>query len=215
VKYSVLNHLEVFVRSYIPSGPPWNAKNVVGSNFRNLCHGIAFEFTRADHAVYDFIQEMMPDTTDEYVGRWEKAVGIPDDCFLGTGTVGERRRDVVTKLAASGLQTSDDFVALAAIYGVVITCEAGIDTAVSFGTDKEARNSIVITFTELAGIEGFQDVPPNATEVGWEFRASEVGPPAWPEEGLRFGESDMAVLECLFSKLKPATAQLVFLYTGA
>jgi hypothetical protein len=124
---SALDHLEIFVRHYMPSGKAWDLKNTMGSSIRNLANGFTEEFARGDLALNDFIQEMMPDTTDEYVSRWEKAVGIPDDCFEVAADLDTRRLNVQRKLSLLGLQTKADFEGFAASLGVFITARSGAD----------------------------------------------------------------------------------------
>ena len=51
-------------------------------------------------------------TKTELLTRWESAVGIPDSCFPGTGTIDERRAHVLLKLAKMNVQTAEEFVTL-------------------------------------------------------------------------------------------------------
>jgi len=40
-----------------------------------------------------------------FLDEWERALGIPDDCFDLANTDDERRINILTKLAALGVQT--------------------------------------------------------------------------------------------------------------
>jgi uncharacterized protein YmfQ (DUF2313 family) len=124
----------------------------------------------------------------------QKAVGIPDDCFPGTGDADERRNHILTKLSSLGIQTADEFVALAALFGVTVTVESGsvsgafpmVFPITFFDASQPARYTIVVTFTVIGG----DDFP-------FEFP-------------FTFGDAATAILECLFSKLKPANCGLIF-----
>jgi uncharacterized protein YmfQ (DUF2313 family) len=181
------------IADYLPGGRIFQAKNMPASNLRKLITGIAHELFTADGYVCDYQNDINPSLTTYFLDEWESALGIPDSCFSGTGSLNERRRDIVVKLASLGVQTADDFVALAALFGIAITVESGFSYAVFpmtfpiyLTTIEEARFTIFITFT-VVGLDRF--------------------PLTFP---ILFGDNTLAVLECLFRKLKPANCQIVF-----
>lgn len=182
------------IANHMPGGLIFAAKNIAGTIIRKILRGFAIEFLKVDSFIALLRKDTVPDTTEHFISEWEDALGIPDTCFGGSGTDIERRRDIVTKLASLGLQTSPDFVALAAIFGIEITAESGslhgihgaLPPKVYGGGDVEARNTIVIRPTEAIG-ESF--------------------PYTFP---ITFGTAELATLECLFQKLKPANVNLVF-----
>lgn len=106
---------------YLPNGRTFAAKNIFTSNLRSLLRGFAHEFCRARSYLGDMLREYNPLNTTLYLSEWEKALGIPDDCFPGNGPDLERRRDILAKLAASGIQTAQDIIDLAAIFGFTVT----------------------------------------------------------------------------------------------
>lgn len=180
---------------YLPGDRLFAAKRIAGSALRRFLLGLSGELRRANGTLWDYQREILPDQTTKFLPEWERVVGIPDDCFSGTGTIDERRRDVLVKLAASGVQTADDFVTLAALFGVEITVQSGIDTVqfpITFpflfiDNETEARFTIVITFKG-------------------------VTTPFFPLQfPVVFGESVVGALICLFQKLKPANVNLVLL----
>ena len=138
----------------------------------------------------------MTDCTVSFLDEWESAVGIPDDCFTGQGTNDERRRDILTKLASLGIQTAQDFEDLAEIFGVDVIVLGGAESGsvfplifpviVFFNSAKEARFTIIVTFI---------------LEAANEF------PLTFP---IQFGSDEIAILECLFTKLKPANCDIIF-----
>lgn len=179
---------------YLPGGLLFASRSVQDSNFRKLLRGMSGELFRSNGLLKEYCEQIIPDQTVKFISEWESALGIPDDCFSGTGTLDERRRDVLTKLAALGVQTQQDFIDLAATFGVMITINAGISEitfpltfpVVMFTTEKEARFTIVVRFT---------------------VQAANKFPLVFP---ITFGSGEIAVLECLFTKLKPANCDIIF-----
>jgi len=180
---------------YFPSGDAFEAVNINESTSRNFLKGLAVECKKGEDALQSYIEEYGIEESDELLGRWESAIGIPDCCFSGSGTLDERRRDVVVKLASLGVQTANDFVELAKIFGVDVTITAGIINSnvfpfqfpiVFYPNAKAARFTIVVTFN---------------LEVGGRF------PYTFP---IKFGVVEINILECLFRKLKPANCDIIF-----
>ncbi len=170
--------------SYLPGGALFASKSVSNSNFRKLLRGMAGELFRSNGLLKEYSEEIIPDLTVKFIGEWESAVGIPDDCFKGTGDIATRRRDILTKLAALGVQTLDDFRDLAITFGVVATIVAGSESGISFSSNKAARFTIVVSLT-----------------------LPERFPYTFP---ITFGDDLIALLECVFKKLKPANCQVLF-----
>lgn len=180
--------------AYLPGGTLFASRSVQDSNFRKLLRGMAGELFRSNGLLREYSCEVLPDQTEKFLDEWESALGIPDDCFSGEGSLNDRRRDVLTKLAASGIQTEQDFIGLAAIFGVVITVTPGLEEiqfplvfpVLMFATESEARFTIVIEFTVLD---------------------TSRFPLTFP---FQFGDDVIAILECLFNKLKPANCNIIF-----
>lgn len=178
--------------SWMPPGMAWAAFRITDTNAWRFLNGLAPEFVR----LATFIREArvtIPKITnnDDFIDEWEVAMAIPDDCFPGTGTLVERWTHVLAKFALMNVQSSADFVALAAVLGFTVTVEGGIGSVLFPGTisdPKEARNTIVVTF----------DVEePNAF------------PFTFP---ITFEQNQTQVVECAFETLRPAHNQLRFLY---
>lgn len=180
--------------AYMPGGQMFGSRYVHDSNFRRLLRGMANELFRANGYLRAYTGEVIPDETEKFVPEWESALGIPDRCFGGDGTLAERRRDVLIKLAALGVQTAEDFEALGALFGVSIAVRPGRAFSVFplefpvllFNTDKEARFTIVVDFP---------------------VTASNQFPLTFP---FVFGDETIGVLECLFNRLKPANCNIIF-----
>ena len=183
--------------NYLPGGKLFSIKNIQNSNFRKLLVGLAGELFTADGYIRSYSQEILPDEAVLFIDEWEKALGIPDDCFSGTGTLDDRRKHILVKLASLGIQTADDFVDLAALFGVTITVTPGSDfysfaqfpvefPFPFFGSEEESRFNIVVEFT-------IQD----SAKFTFFFPYT-------------FGDALLQILECLFNKLKPANCTITF-----
>ena len=178
--------------AYMPGGQLFAAKSLQDSNYRKLLRGVAGELFRANGLLREY--DILPDTTVKFIEEWESAVGIPDACFKGTGTINQRRRDVLVKLSALGVQTAQDFVDLAAIFGVDVTVRGGsvngcfplVFPIILFDTEKDARFTIIVQFT-VDGANRFPLVFP-----------------------FPFGDGDISLIECVFRRLKPANCDILF-----
>ncbi len=179
---------------YLPGGCLFASASVSNSNFRKLLRGMAGELFRSNGLLKEYSEQIIPDQTVKFIEEWESSLGIPDDCFSGTGTLTERRRDILVKLASLGVQTAQDFVDLATTFGITVTVGPGINEitfpltfpVVMFSTLKDARFTIVVRFT---------------------VEAANRFPLVFP---ITFGSGEIAILECLFTKLKPANCNIIF-----
>ncbi len=191
--------------AYLPQGRAFAAKHVEGSVTRGLLAGLSGELIRNAELIEEFRQEILPDETILFVDEWERAVGIPDACFTGSGTVAERRADVLAKLTSLGVQTSEDMRLLALlVYGVELTIvNPPVDTVnvfpytfnptgepdpdsdggeFNFGlSNRESRFQIVIRYDNL----------PISVRFPYTFP-------------IPFLTREVAVIECLFAALRPA-----------
>ncbi len=199
---TAIDHLEIFVRHYMPSGKAWDAKNKIGSNIRNLASGFTEEFARGDLTQHNFIQEMMPDTTDEYVGDWEKAVGIPDHCFTVAPDLETRRLNIKTKLSLLGLQTKADFEGFATSIGLSIKARSGIDHATIADGGYETELPVVDIPTEMATIKAARQTLVITTLIAPESFTYEFDFP--------FSSPAQTLLECVFRDAKPANCNILF-----
>ena len=179
---------------YLPGSELFEAKNIDGSNFRDLLRGLAGAFKTAQEYISTIEAEYFPAGTTLYIDEWESAVGIPDSCFSGTGALEERQRDVIIKLASLGIQTEEDFEELAALFGVTVDVQQASPHAVFpmifpiyfVGGAIDARFTIIVTFT---------------------VDAASRFPLTFP---FIFGAAAIGILDCLFRKLKPSNCNIIF-----
>lgn len=177
---------------YLPNGRVFEAKNIKGSNLRDLLTGLAGELQRVQDYLCVIEKEYLPDQTVLYLDEWEKALGIPDNCFGDSTTESDRRRDILAKLTALGVQTAQDFEELALLFGKVVTVtplseEAFPPYNVPFTPVSlpESRFTIVVT-----GVNLVTNLPPYDV-------------PFTPG-------NDASIIECLFNQLKPANCTVIF-----
>ena len=194
IAHSVEDHADALA-DYMPNGRLFESKKINDSNFRQLIRGIANELFTAEGYLISLNDEYLPDQTVLFISEWESALGIPDNCFSGSGTINERRKNVLVKLASLGVQTANDFEELGDIFGVDVSVHAGVDFSsvfpatfpfIFFNSAKEARFTIIIDFT-------IQEA--NKFTLTFPFI---------------FGNKETAILECLFNKLKPANCDIIF-----
>jgi len=192
IQSHTIDEMIASMASYLPGNEMFIAAKVAGTNQFDLLRGLGFALLDAENFVQVYNAEFIPDNTSAFVEEWESALGIPDDCFPGPAEsdLAIRKSHILIKLASLGVQTSADFVNLATILGFP-------DTTVISGVNEgitplsEARFTIVVGFP----------APP-----------SNIFPLDFP---IPFGTTQFAILECLFTKLKPANCVIQFqLQTG-
>lgn len=122
-RHSLLEHARMLA-AYLPNGKTFGGKNVPSANINQILRGVSGEVRTAEGYLVTLEEEYFPDETLLFLVEWEQAVGIPDDCFTGEGTLDARRVDVMVKLASLGVQTVQDFIDLAVIFGVDLSIDA-------------------------------------------------------------------------------------------
>lgn len=173
---------------YLPSGYTFEAKNVYDSNLRSLLRGLASELKITQDYISTFEDEYFPDTTKLFLSEWESALQIPDECLIVEETDDKRLRNIIIKLANMNLQMCSDFVNLASLFGVNVTCTPGSELTgvITFDSITTARNTIVIDFP----------LPPGDSFT-YDF-------------SIIFGDQTQTIIKCLFEKQRPAHAVLLF-----
>lgn len=180
------------IAAYLPGGDLFIAAHIEGTNQNDLLRGIGFTLLDAENFIKVYNSEFIPDTTNVFIEEWESTLGIPDGCFPGPdeSDLSIRRSHILVKLASLGVQTVDDFLNLAIIMGFPsIEVIPGVDFNIK--PIEEARFTIVVRFPGSAA---------NAFPIDFAFV---------------FGTDQFDIIECLFSRLKPANCNIIFtLITG-
>ncbi len=183
---------------YLPDGKLTIAKNIPSSNLKKLLNGLSIEGIRAENLIQQISINHDINQTIYYIDEWESAVGIPDNCFSGTGTIEERRLDVLVKYARMNLTTKQDFIDLAALYGYPITITSGYYASLFpwcfphyFYGGPTSRFVIIVDFLTVPGTGGFPQCFP------WYFESTVT-----------------SKIECIFKKCVPANVLVLFKYSG-
>lgn len=104
------------VNLLLPPGRAW--AKAPDSILQRLLRALSESLYRVETRSDDLYRETNPEQTYELLERWERALGLPDNCTVqGSLTVYERRRAVVSKLVHAGGQSRPYFIALAASLG--------------------------------------------------------------------------------------------------
>lgn len=149
--------------------------------------------------------ESTPDTTTEMLEDWERALGLPEECYDEVPqTVEARRAIVIEKLTTIGAQSREYFIGIAQRLG-----------------HPDARISEFSPFrcgVSRCGSTQWRVGPPDERYV-WRMY---VGPSAksWFQAGKsRCGQDPQmrirrsAAVECIINKLKPEHTRVIFLYS--
>jgi uncharacterized protein YmfQ (DUF2313 family) len=183
--------------SFMPGGRPFLAARLPSTTLRKLLYGLGEELYRVDSVINDITFEHQ---TTLLIDQWESALGIPDECFPGTGDLATRRTHVLAKLAALGIQTAQDFVDLATLFGYTIEIIPGANRGLFpfsagfpvyfFDYKATARFTMFIRMTTLTFPNVFTYTFP-----------------------LLFEDRSFSIIECLLEHLRPANTDIVWEYT--
>lgn len=182
--------------AHFPQGGVFDAVRRDESTFRNLLEGVSGEFLRLEQQVHDLCKELDPNSTRLLLEEWERSLGIPDDCIGISGTVEERRQAILLKLRGLRLQTADDFIELAAIFGKVIFIIPGAVPGsypatypTIYGGSEKARHTMIVVFP---------------------FEKNNVYNLAYPSP---YGNTG-GVVECLILNNRQSNVKVIFRYEG-
>ena len=182
---------------YLPNDILHRAKNKDGANLRKILIGLAAQWLNFRSTLNDVFAEYNPNNTTALIEEWEEFVGIPDSCISNTGTLAQRRTNILLKLAGINATTSKQFETIAATLGYTVQVQSGVDTStfpmtfpIILMSAAEAPFVIVVTMSIADRPSGFTYTFP-----------------------LTFTSQAPVILECLFNKLKPANTLLFFRYS--
>ena len=176
----------------MPGDRPFHAKNISNSRLRLLLFALALEIWRAESKVENIAEQYNIFNTTDLLEEWEAAVGIPDGCFDGSGTVEQRRTNIIAKIRANGVATAEAFISLAHFMGYTIE---------------------IIPLGEVAYPP--YDVPffpvnlPQGRFV-WVIKGYGIAPFTPPYDVPFTPMIGSDVIPCFFNKLKPANTILLF-----
>lgn len=197
--YDLPEHTDSLV-AYLPGGELFDAKNIESSRLRRLFAGLAVQIKAAEDTMNTATFEHDIYCTAELITEWESAVGIPDGCFSGTGSLEIRRRDVLIKLASLGISTAKGFIDLAALFGYKALIPSG-------GTYGIFPLGFPIAFFQYP-----QDARFTLYVILDSTNVPEVFPFTTTKFPIPFFSGVSNIIECLFRKLAPANVDVIFNY---
>ncbi len=188
--------------AFIPSGCLLVGKDIPSTRFFKLIQGLAKEFVRMECAMVETQDEHNPANTTAFLTEWEASVGIPDDCFPGTGTIEERRLHIIAKLSLMNVQTRQDFIDLAAVFGFTVIIEmvediGAVSFPLTFPITFQLDNPLAVNFVIFV------------TFIGVDPVFAPGFPYTFP---ILFASGGINIVQCLFNKLKPVDVKIKFLF---
>lgn len=104
----------------LPQGiawPRWSETTIM-----KVVHGLAGIMGYVDNRLADLLErESDPRQTVEMLDSWERAWGLPDPCYEGPLTIGERQKHLVLRMTMLGGQSRQFFIDAAKFIGYSIT----------------------------------------------------------------------------------------------
>lgn len=180
----------------LPSGRVFASKNLNDSNFRQYLRIFAPEMSRFENELLQISREHDINDATFYLTNWEKALGIPDECFPGSGTLEERRLHCIIKLACMNVSTEQDMIDLALKLGYEITIEPLIEN--------------IFPPYEIPMLPiGFP-----AAKFVWIIRGEGIATEFPPYEIPHFLEVGAIIITCVLDQVKPAFIKLLYLNPG-
>jgi uncharacterized protein YmfQ (DUF2313 family) len=107
------------ISALLPQGIAW--PRWPDSVLMQTVYGLAGIMGYADGRIADLLErESDPRITTEMLDWWERAWGLPDPCYTGPSTIGERQKALMMRMTLMGGQSREFFIAMAAYIGYTI-----------------------------------------------------------------------------------------------
>jgi hypothetical protein len=173
--------------AHLPGGLLWEGALIPGTNINALLKGLSGLLLDTEVFNQIYSTEFIPSGEGtSFLEDWERIVEIPGDgCFPGPAEPDRtvRRLHVLVKLASLGVQTADDFEALATSLGFpTVTVKSGIDEGIA---EPEGQFTIFVRFP---------------------FTGNKF-PLKFP---IPFGTDEFGIIQCLFTKLAPDNCKVLY-----
>lgn len=181
------------IANYLPGGDVFQAKFLEGKKLRKYLRSVATELARYHTVLEETATEHHINETQNLINEWESAMGIPGTCFNNTGTLEQRRRNVLLKLTGLHGSTAEDFINLAKTLGYTILVEParyhGMFPAAFpvyfYDAGKTVQFTIIITLPPDENIDSF--------------------PLEFP---FKFMKPSNSLLQCIFNRMRPANVNI-------
>lgn len=194
---ALLDKYTKLVCDLLPRGLLWEKVSVKDSNLYKYCEATGCEGARVEIRGAELIREVDPRTTLELLTDWETTVGLPDECSVGDLTIADRRTLVLQRLTSRGGISAQDYIDIAAAFGV--EAEIEIDSALPAycGTARCGDRMYDLDWWFYFIVRSADFV------VNW----SRCGQASCGDRIRTFGNEP---LECTIKKLKPAHTDVIF-----
>jgi uncharacterized protein YmfQ (DUF2313 family) len=189
-----------FFAGMLPSGQPFDAKNIYNSNLRKLLRAFSTEGFRVQNKIYELSEEFDITKTVNLIEAWESLLGIPDQCFDTLPiylTIEQRRLQVLCKFARMNLTTEKNWIDLAKLFDIDIQIihpsdNSSFDYTFDFHMYDDRKNqrfTMIIKFLHMAA-------PENVFNCTFDFTFDDTVP----------------FIMCLFDQARPANVHIVYEY---
>lgn len=193
--FSTADYAEALKR-LLPRGRVWPQDQA--STMSRVLLALAPTYKRNSDRAAALLQDAFPGQSVELLTEWEATLGLPDPCTGPLATLQQRQLAVLAKWTATGGQSVDYFIEVAAALGWTIT----------------------VTEFSPAYADFFHAEDPLWDEAGaftWQINAPLVTT-AWFSADVSAAEEPLASwgnapLECQLTAIKPAHTNLIFAYS--
>jgi len=118
-KFSVDDYASALT-ALLPTGDVWKLEP---DSIQSLViQSLADAYQQSDDDAFQLLKGAFPSTATTLLYEWEQTLGLPDNCAIGeTDSIALRQRAVTAKLFATGGQSVDYFINVAAALGYTVT----------------------------------------------------------------------------------------------
>lgn len=190
---------EILARN-LPEGEFWIAKYKTDTTVYKLLYAMGLELLRLEGTLNYAYDELHITNCQDMITDWETEYGMNGGCFdeaIRTGTLEERIQNILTKIAADGTSTKEQFENLALRLGEQINVYCG---------DESGIFTFPLTFPLTLSAEPRKNR--YIMYVEWVNQVPSTFPFTFP---ITFGTLSQSILICFFQKLKPANTQIIFI----
>jgi uncharacterized protein YmfQ (DUF2313 family) len=204
------------LRALLPQGIAWPRE--VGSTLQSIVRGLAGIMGFCDGRADDFlVRESDPRTTVELLPEWERAWGLPDPCYTGPVSIGERQRALVLRMTFLGGASRAFFISVAKYLGYDVSITeyrpfmVGIDRCGDNRTIDGVTGAISDYPCQIgdATMRFAWTMNVHAVRLTW-FRASQSQAGIDPHLRINLALD----LECVIRRWRPAHTDVLFNYSG-
>lgn len=192
-----LDKYKRLVAKLFPKGFVWDRIDEPGTNLYKYTEGVSQEACRVELRGIDLIREVDPRTTLELLTDWETTVGLPDECSAEATTISARRQLVLQRLTSRGGLSAQDYIDIAAAFGIEADIE--IDSALP------AYCGTAVCGDRMYDLDWWFYFVVRSSDflVNW----ARCGQAVCGDRIRTFGNDP---LECTIKKLKPAHTDVIF-----